>query len=384
MRFPSALIFSYLSVMNMQNIRPSKYLRYLALPTLFGTQRTKEILVVNPTAAPEREEAQQVSVSVFDYNAETLEEKKFDTVTDLLTHRQNSHTSWINIDGLRKADVEAVCNHFGIHPLLMEDILSINQRPKVDEVDGILFCLLNMLYYNNEKQTVEQEQISIALGKDFVVSFQEDANRDVFDQLRHKLRMPNSKIRQAGADYICYTMLDLIVDNYFLVMEKLGERIELLEEEVIRRSDTRSLAKISQLRKELIVLKRNLVPVRDILSSIQRSESDLLDDRTTKYFKDVYDHIVQAYDLSENYRDIMVSMQDLYINNVNLRMNEVMKVMAIVTCLLAPATVIGGIFGMNFETIPWLHNRYGFFGAVGVMLVIPVWMLWAFRRRGWF
>ena len=268
MRFHSALIFSYLSVMNMQNIRPSKYLRYLALPTLFGTQRTKEILVVNPTAAPEREEAQQVSVSVFDYNTETLEEKKFDTVTDLLTHRQNSHTSWINIDGLRKADVEAVCNHFGIHPLLMEDILSINQRPKVDEVDGILFCLLNMLYYNNEKQTVEQEQISIALGKDFVVSFQEDANRDVFDQLRHKLRMPNSKIRQAGADYICYTMLDLIVDNYFLVMEKLGERIELLEEEVIRRSDTRSLAKISQLRKELIVLKRNLVPVRDILSSI--------------------------------------------------------------------------------------------------------------------
>ena len=357
--------------MNMQNIRPSKYLRYLVLPTLFGTQRTKEILVVNPTAAPEREEAQQVSVSVFDYNAETLEEKKFDAVSDLLTHRQNSHTSWINIDGLRKADVEAVCNHFGIHQLLMEDILSINQRPKVDEVDGILFCLLNMLYYNNEKQTVEQEQISIALGKDFVVSFQEDANRDVFDQLRHKLRMPNSKIRQAGADYICYTMLDLIVDNYFLVMEKLGERIELLEEEVIRRSDTRSLAKISQLRKELIVLKRNLVPVRDILSSIQRSESDLLDDRTTKYFKDVYDHIVQAYDLSENYRDIMVSMQDLYINNVNLRMNEVMKVMAIVTCLLAPATVIGGIFGMNFETIPWLHNRYGFFGAVGVMLVIP-------------
>ena len=384
MRFSSALIFSYLSVMNMQNIRPSKYLRYLVLPTLFGTQRTKEILVVNPTAPPEREEAQQVSVSVFDYNAETLEERKFDAVADLLAHRQNSHTTWINIDGLRKADVEAVCNHFGIHPLLMEDILSINQRPKVDEVDGILFCLLNMLYYNNEKQTVEQEQISIALGKDFVVSFQEDANRDVFDQLRHKLRMPNSKIRQAGADYICYTMLDLIVDNYFLVMEKLGERIELLEEEVIRRSDTRSLAKISQLRKELIVLKRNLVPVRDILSSIQRSESDLLDDRTTKYFKDVYDHIVQAYDLSENYRDIMVSMQDLYINNVNLRMNEVMKVMAIVTCLLAPATVIGGIFGMNFETIPWLHNRYGFFGAVAVMLVIPVWMLSVFRKRGWF
>jgi len=368
----------------MQNIRPSKYLRYLVLPTLFGTQRTKEILVVNPTTVPEREEAQQVSVTVFKYTSETVDENKFEGVAQLLADRQPGQISWINIDGLRKADVEAVCNHFGIHPLLMEDILSIDQRPKMDEVEGILFCLLNMLYYNSTSQTVEQEQISIALGKDFVISFQEDASRDVFDQLRHKLRMPGSKIRQAGADYICYTMLDLIVDNYFVVMERLGERIELLEEEVIRRSDTKSLARITQLRKELIVLKRNIVPVRDILSSIQRSESDLLDDRTTKYFKDVYDHIVQAYDLSENYRDVMVSMQDLYINNVNLRMNEVMKVMAIVTCLLAPATVIGGIFGMNFETIPWLHNRYGFFGAVSVMLVIPVWMLWVFRRRGWF
>src|SRR5437762_5514495 len=378
------LFFSYRSAMNMPDIKPGKYLRYLVLPSLFGTQRTKEILIVNPTAVPEREEAQEVSVSVFDYNNETLEEKQFDNVEEVLGFKQNDRISWINIDGLRKTDIETVCNHFGIHPLLMEDILSMNQRPKMDEVEGILFCLLNMLYYNEESHTVEQEQISVALGKDFVISFQEDAKRDVFDPLRHKLRMQNSKIRLAGADYLCYSMLDVIVDNYFLVMEKLGERIELLEEELIRKSNTQSLAKITQLRKELIVLKRNIAPVRDILSSIQRSESDLLDDRTTKYFKDVYDHIIQAYDLSENYRDIMVSMQDLYINNVNLRMNEVMKVMAIVTCLLAPATVIGGIFGMNFEKIPYLHNTYGFFAAVALMLLIPVWMIYVFRKRGWF
>jgi len=167
-------------------------------------------------------------------------------------------------------------------------------------------------------------------------------------------------------------------------MERLGDRIENLEEEVVRSSNTRSLAKINQLRKELIVLKRNMAPVRDLINGIIRSESDLLDDATTKYFKDVYDHIIQAYDLSENYRDIMVSMQDLYINNVNLKMNEVMKVMAIVTCLLAPATVIGGIFGMNFDSIPYLHNQYGFWIAVTVMLVIPVWMITMFRRRGWF
>jgi magnesium transporter len=280
--------------------------------------------------------------------------------------------------------VEKVCTHFEIHPLLIEDILSINQRPKMDEVEGVLFCLLNMLYYNEAKQSVEQEQISIVLGRSFVVTFQEDASRDVFNPLRDRLKMASSKLRQRNADYLCYTMLDMIVDNYFLVMEKLGDRIELLEEEVIRNSNKRSLARINQLRKEIIVLKRNTVPVRDLIAGILRSDSELLDDRNTKYYKDIYDHIVQAIDLTDNYRDMMTSLQDLYINNVNLKMNEVMKVMAIVTCLLAPATVIGGIFGMNFDSIPYLHNQYGFWVAVGIMLIIPLWMVFLFRKRGWF
>lgn len=370
--------------MNVKKIRPEKYLKYLYLPNLFGTQRTKEILAVNPTVMPQREEAKDVVVSVFDFDATGMEEKRLSSVNECFTYKKSNRLSWINIDGLRKADVEAVCAHYEIHPLVVEDILSINQRPKMDEVEGILFCLLNMLYYNDQKQTVEQEQISIVLGKDFVVSFQEDASRDVFNPLRDRLKISTSKARQRSADYLCYSMLDLIVDNYYVVMEKLGDRIEFLEEEVIRNSNKRSLARINQLRKELIVLKRNIVPVRDLVSGILRSESELLDDRTTKYFKDVYDHIVQAIDLSENYRDIMMSMQDLYINNVNLRMNEVMKVMAIVTCLLAPATVIGGIFGMNFDAIPYLHNQYGFWIAVSIMLIIPIWMIWVFRRRGWF
>ena len=363
---------------------PQKYLKYLMLPALFGTHRTKEILQVNPTVMPQREEAQEVEVSVFDYDANHVDVQKFTCVDDCLPFRHSGRITWINVDGLRKADVEAICNHFEVHQLLIEDILSMNQRPKMDEVEGVLFCLLNMLYYNEEKRTVESEQLSVVLGKDFVISFQEDPSRDPFDPIRNRLKITNSKIRQRTADYLCYSLLDMIVDNYFVVMEKLGEQIELVEEEVIRFSNTRSLAKINQLRKELIVLKRNFAPVRDLLNGILRSESELLDDRTTKYFKDVYDHIVQAYDLSENYRDIMMSMQDLYINNVNLKMNEVMKVMAIVTCLLAPATVIGGIFGMNFDVIPYIHNRWGFFIAVGLMLLIPLFMLRIFRKRGWF
>jgi magnesium transporter len=366
-------------------LRPEKYLRYLYLPNLFATRRTKEILSVNPTVAPVREEAREIKVFVYDYSHEDFTEHEADNVKDCFHFKHSNRISWINIDGLRKSDVEAVCTHFDVHPLLIEDILSINQRPKMDEVEGVMFCLLNMLYYNEEKRSVETEQISIVLGKDFVISFQEDASRDVFNPLRNKLRIAKSQIRQRTADYLLYAMLDLIVDNYFMVMEKLGEQIEIIEEEIVRRSNTRSLAKLNLLRKELIVLKRNIAPVRDLVNGVIRSESDLLDDRTTKYFKDVYDHIVQANDLAENYRDIMVSMQDLYINNVNLKMNEVMKVMAIVTCTLAPATVIGGIFGMNFdENVEFFHQPWGFYTAIFTMLAIPVVMLWIFRKRGWF
>jgi magnesium transporter len=368
--------------MNLEKLRPDKYLKYL--PKLFGAHRTKEILSVNPTVIPHREEANEVKVYVYDYDSSLVEEKQLPGIEDCFIYKNNGRITWINIDGLRKQDVEAVCNHYEIHPLIVEDILSVNQRPKMEEPDTGIFCLLNMLYYDTENDAVDQEQISIVVGVDYVISFQEDAFRDVFNPLRDKLKVSGSKIRERGADYLCYTMLDLIVDNYFGVMEKLSERIEQVEEEVARGNNPKALTHITRLRKELIILKRNFSPVRELVNNFLRSESKLIDDRTIKYFKDVYDHIVQAIDLVENYRDVIVSVQDLHINNVNLRMNEVMKVMAIVTCLLAPATVIGGVFGMNFHSLPLLENHWGFFIAVGLMIIIPILMLWIFKKRGWF
>ncbi|MGB8191207.1 MAG: magnesium/cobalt transporter CorA [Chitinophagaceae bacterium] len=362
---------------------PSKYLSLL-LP-IFNTQRTREILGVNPVTPVEREEAAEVQVSVFAFNATELKEYQFKSVSECIHFSEHKEfIYWINIDGLRKRDVELISNQFGIHPLIMEDILSVGQRPKMDDIEGVLYGLLNMMYFDEKQHTVEQEQISIVLGKNFVISFQDDPDRDVFNPLRDKLRLINSKVRQRTADFLCYSMIDMIVDNYYIVMEKLGDRIEILEDEIIRSSNKLSLARINQLRKELIVLKRNIPPVRDLVGGFLRSESELLDDRTTKYFKDVYDHIVQANDLSENYRDMMMNLQDLYLSNVNLKTNEVMKVMAVVTCLLAPATVIGGIFGMNFDIIPTLHNEWGFYTAVGIMLLIPLVMLIIFKKRGWF
>lgn len=366
----------------LQSVRQGRYLSLLKNP--LDLIRTKKVLRVNPTVAESRKDAKEIKIFVFDYDADHVQSCELNAVPECYKYLDSLKNSWINVDGLRKADVEDLGGHFGIHPLIIEDILSVGQRPKMDDINGLLFCLLNMLTYNEQTHDIESEQISLILGKAFVISFQEEPLKDVFNPLREKIKIAGSKIRLNKADYLFYSLIDMIVDNYFVVMEKFGEGIESLEEDIIRRGDTGTLSKVNALRKEMIFLKRSISPVRELINGIMRSESELVDEKTMKYFKDVYDHIIQANELAENYRDMMINLQDLYLNNVNLRMNQVMKVMAIVTCLMAPATVIGGIFGMNFERIPWLHNQFGFYIAVGMMLIIPIWMLWMFKKRGWF
>ncbi len=337
----------------------------------------------NPVDSQAREDARNATICVYQYDGQDVKVHQLQTPEETFVFKDSSCISWINVDGIRRDYVKEICGHFGVHPLIEEDIISVGQRPKMDEVDNIVYCLLNMIYFNEKTITVEQEQISIVLGKNFVITFQEDAKRDVFNTLREKLKSAASKVRNAGADYLAYSLIDLIVDHYFIVMDKLSDCLEDAEDEIIRGSSADSLAQTNRLRKELIVLRRNILPVRDIVSSIIRSDSDLISKKLMRYFKDVYDHIMQAADMVDNYRDMMMNMQDLYLNKANIRMNEIMKVLAIVTCLMAPATVIGGIFGMNFDRVPWLHNEYGFWFAVALMLLIPVYMIYFFKKHGW-
>ena len=340
---------------------------------------------MNPTIPPTRTDAQKVVISIFSYNSDEVKEIHLTKVEDCYPFLlAENHVSWINIDGLDKNEVNNISNHFGIHPLITEDILSVGQRPKMDELNNLLYALLNMLYFNEEEACVESEQVSIILGKNFVLTFQEDFTRDLFNPIREKLKLAGSKLRITGSDYLFYSLLDMIVDHYFIIMEKMGSKIELLEDDISERPDTQTLSKINNFRKEMMFLRRSVSPVREIINGVLRSESELIEDRTEKYFKDVYDHIVQANELAENYRDMMINLQDLYLSNVNLKMNEVMKVMAVVTCLLAPATVIGGIFGMNFGKIPFTENPVGFYLAVAFMLIVPLGMIYIFRKRGWF
>ena len=349
-----------------------------------GESSTNAVLHINPTVVPARPDNNKFYAELYEYSPESFSSKILDSINDLRPHPGGTTITWLNISGLSNSEIENLSAAFGIHQLITEDILSIGQRPKMDEINGLVFCLLNMLYFNDETSEVEPEQISVVLGTNFVITFQEEGKRDVFSALREKIKVTGSKIRQNKADFLFYSLIDAIVDHYFVTMEKLGDKIEDLEEEIIHFSDKESLSKINNLRKEMIVLKRNISPVRELVGGIMRSDSEIIQDRTEKYFKDVYDHIIQANDLSENYRDMMMNLQDLYLSNVNLKLNEVMKVIAIVTSLMAPATVIGGIFGMNFDKIPLLHNQWGFYISVAVMLLVPVGMVMIFKKRGWF
>ncbi|ASZ10346.1 magnesium/cobalt transporter CorA [Chitinophaga pendula] len=368
--------------MSKRNILPIPEVLDVLNPFKVKKQR---LMSFNPvTSNISRKDAECITITVFDYDGKTFEEIKVTEVEDVFKYLDTPQVSWINIDGIRKEAVHAICIRYGIHYLIEEDILSIGQRAKMDEIGDRLFCLLPMIYFNKESSTIEQEQVGIVLGKNFVISFQEDPRRDVFDPVRERLRIAGSRLRMAGADYLCYSLIDIIVDNYFTVMERLGERIELMEDVIQHQPNTRALARINFLRRELAFFKRGVLPVRDLVNGFLKTESSLLDERTTKYFKDVYDHIVQASELIESYRDMMLNLQELYHTQLNVKMNEVMKVLAVVTTLMAPLTVIAGIYGMNFDNMPELHSPHGYFITLGVMVVLFILMIIVFKKRGWF
>ncbi len=322
--------------------------------------------------------------TIFDYDPSQLDERQVLDVVACRPFHENGRITWINVDGLLAADVERLALHFDVHPLLVEDILSRNERPKMEESGSVIFCVLPMMFFNKISGEVELEQVSIVMGKDFVISFQEEASRDVFDRIRRHLRDPASKLRERGSDYLMYSLLDVIVDSYFGVLEQLADRLEALEDTLVRRQTARELTRISAMRRDMATLRRALLPVRELVAHFVRSDSPLLEDRHEKYFRDVLDHTIQAVDFMENHRDMLMNLQDLYMNQINLRMNEVMKVFTMVATLLAPATVIGGIFGMNFDVIPLAHQGQGFWVAVAGMVLIPLTMLIWFKRRGWF
>lgn len=368
---------------------PTKFLKRTTRKVVDGLLLNRGPKEPRRTFNPAREAADHVPASktvytVFDYDATHLSEHTLADEKACTAFRNSGRVTWVNVDGLKKDEVEHLARHFGIHALLVEDILNTGQRAKMDEIGNTMFCLLPMLYYSPHTCMVKPEQVSIVLGKSWVISFQEDEEQDVFNPVRDRLRLGNVKLRSSSADYLCYSLLDVIVDSYFTIIEALSNRAELIEEALLEGRRRVTTAHIALLRREVTTVSRALLPVRDVINGFVRSENELLEEANEKYFKDVHDHIAQAIDYADSLRDQLATLQDLLMSQLNARTNDVMKVFTMVTTLFAPAMVIGGVYGMNFEHIPLAAHPQGFWFMVGLMLAIPLLMLIWFKRKGWF
>jgi magnesium transporter len=325
-----------------------------------------------------------VSIELIGYAPETFEEQRFQTVDDCLLHLDRPGITWVNVEGVH--DVEIIRHlgeHFSLHPLVLEDIVNTVQRPKIEDYDGYLFIVLRMLRPTGGGEFTS-EQLSMILGDNYLFTFQEGLQGDVFDMVRERLRNNKGKGRSMGADYLAYALIDAIVDSYFSVLEDLGERIVNLEENLTLSPDTTTLHEINDIKKEIIFLRKAVWPLREAVSFLERGDSHLLSPATRLYFRDVYDHAVQVIDTVETYRDLLSGMLDLYLSSISNRINEVMKFLAVIGTIFMPLTFLVGVYGMNFKHMPELEWHYGYFILWGLMIGLSIAMIIYFRRKRWF
>jgi len=327
--------------------------------------------------------AETVRITYIDYDEQNFAEKQVSTIEEFFAFKTTPTVTWINIDGLHDVQIiEKLGQHFDLHPLILEDILHTGQRPKLEDFEKYIFIVLTMLNYNGDNQTVEAEQVSIVLGSNFVISFQERIG-DVFDQIRDRIRNAKGRIRKMGPDYLAYSLIDAIVDSYFTILEKIGEKIELLEEQLVVEPTEQTLHQIHSLKRQMIVLRKSVWPLREVISGLQRTESALIKDSTSIYLRDVYDHTIQIIDTIESFRDMVSGMVDLYLSSISNKMNAVMKVLTIIATLFIPLTFIAGVYGMNFKYMPELGWRWGYAVVLLTMIVVAVIMLFYFRKKKW-
>jgi magnesium transporter len=327
--------------------------------------------------------AETVRITYIDYDEQSFQEKQVSNIEECLKLKDTPTVSWINIDGLHDIELlEKLGRGFELHPLILEDILSTGQRPKFEDYEKYIFIVLKMLSFSEETQSVEAEQVSLILGPNYVISFQERIG-DVFEHVRDRIRNAKGRIRKMGADYLAYTLLDATVDNYFVILERLGEKIESMEEEVVSDPTEKTIRQIHSLKREMISLRKSVWPLRELIGGLQKSESSLIKETTDVYLRDVYDHTIQIIDTIESFRDMVSGMLDIYLSSLSNKMNAVMKVLTIIATLFIPLTFVAGIYGMNFKYMPELEWRWGYAAALLVMLVIAAIMLIYFRRKKW-
>ena len=335
------------------------------------------------------QKVETVKISYLDYDEQNFQEKQVSNIEECFPFKTTPTVTWINIDGLHDVEIiERLGRQFELHPLILEDVLHAEQRPKYEDFDKYIFIVLRMLQYNEQIHDIESEQVSLILGTNFVISFQERVG-DVFEPIRERLRNAKGRIRKMGSDYLAYALLDAMVDSYFAILEKIGERIESMEEQLVANPTEKTLHQIHTMKREMISLRKSIWPLREVISGVQRSESSLISETTGLYLRDVYDHTIQVIDTVESFRDMVSGMLDIYLSSISNKMNAVMKVLTIIATIFIPLTFIAGIYGMNFnpEKSPWnmpeLNWYWGYPAVWLVMAVVLVIMLIYFRRKKW-
>ena len=326
---------------------------------------------------------EKVKITVIDYDARNFEEREVASIEDCLSYKEKDTVTWINISGIHKLEIiKSLGERFALHPLVLEDILNTDHRPKMEDFDDYLFLVLKMLHAPNEEESIEYEQISIILTPRVVISLQEYEG-DIFDPVRERIRNAKGRIRKKGTDYLAYALLDIIVDYYFNIFERIGERVEELQEIVLSDPKSEVLKEIQELRQEMISLRKSIWPLREVINTLVRDDSPLISADVTVYLRDVYDHTIQVIDAIETFRDMISGMMDMYMSSVSNKMNEVMKVLTIIATIFIPMTFLAGIYGMNFKFMPELEWPWAYPLLWMVMIAVFLSMMAYFKRKRW-
>lgn len=327
------------------------------------------------------ERTERIKITLIEYNGEEYFEQEFFDLSDCLSHVKPNMVKWINVDGIHKTEViETIGKLYNIHPLTLEDIVHIDQRPKFEDYEHYVFTVMKMITYTEE---VQSEQLAILLLENTVISFQEAQSGDAFDIIRSRLRQAKGRVRKLGADYLAYALMDAVVDCYFMAIEKIGDKIEQLEEEIIGASNKETLLELHHLKSEMVYLRKQVWPMRDMINNMIRSETTLINPTSDIYLRDLSDHVTRIIDTVETYRDLLSGIMDIYLSTNSNKMNEVMKVLTIMSSIFIPVTFIAGVYGMNFEFMPELKSPYGYGITWAIMLGVIFGMLIYFKKKKW-
>lgn len=324
-----------------------------------------------------------IKISLFDFDPENFIELDIRDVEECYPFRDKPSITWINVDGIHKVEViEGLGKNFGLHQLVIEDIVNTDQRPKFEDYGDYLYIVLKMLHHRSDSEILA-EQVSLIIGSNFVLSFQESVEGDVFNPIRERIRTGKGRVRKRGADYLAYVMVDMIVDYYFSVLEKIGEEIEVVEDEISSNPSPPTLNHIHSLKWSVTFLRRSIWPTREVITAFGNNESGLVQPSTKVFIRDAYDHCLRVIDSVETYREMVSGLLDIYLSSTSNRLNEIIKVLTIITTVFMPLTFLTGLYGMNFQYMPGLHDSNGFEIMIGIMVVVLGSMLLYFKHRRW-